>query len=343
MSEAIQLTDYALCGGCAAKVAPKDLRAMLGRLTPARDARVLVDMSTADDAGVLAIDKRRALVHTIDVVTPIIDAPRAFGRVVAANAVSDVYAMGGVPTSAVALLGVPAELPKAAVPLMLRGAQALLREAGAPLIGGHTVKDKELKLGFAVTGTVELRRLVTNAAARAGQRLVLSKRLGTGVLYQAMKAGLRTPAETRSLIASMTRLNAGARDAMWAHRVRCGTDVTGFGLIGHALNIARGSGVDLVISAAALPALPGVLGYLERNIHPPTTRTNLEGYGRDFVRDAGVREAAVLLAADPQTSGGLLMATEARRAEALARAVHGWVIGEVRAPSGRRPRVRLFA
>ena len=316
---------------------------MLSRVTCAPDKRVLVDMTTSDDAGVIALSPREALVHTIDVITPIVDEPRAFGRIAAANAVSDVYAMGGVPTSAVSLLGVPKELPKNVLPVILGGANEVLAEANAPLLGGHTLKDKELKLGFAVTGVVDPRKMTTNAAAKVGQRLVLTKALGTGVLYQAMKEGTRTAKEGKALIASMSALNKRARDLMVERGVRCATDVTGFGLIGHALNIARASDVDVVIDAGRLPALPGVFGYLEKEVYPGTTEANLSGYGRGFVRGKGVTDAAVRLAADPQTSGGMLMCVEAKRAEGLARDVPGWQIGEVRKKQGPKPCVRLVA
>src|SRR5688572_16743793 len=187
---------------------------MLGGLRCDTDSRVLVDMTTSDDAGVIVLDDGRALVHTIDVITPIVDDPRSFGRIAAANSISDVYAMGGEPTSAVALLGIPKELPVEVVAPIMAGAQEVLIEAGAPLLGGHTLKDKELKLGFAVTGLVDPSKMTTNANAKPGQRIVLSKALGTGILYQAMKAGLRTEEEERAVIESMTTLNKRARDVM---------------------------------------------------------------------------------------------------------------------------------
>ncbi len=323
---------------------PGDLRDMLGALPSRGEPRVLVDASTSDDAGVVRLEGKHALIHTVDVITPIVDDPAAFGRIAAANAVSDVYAMGGTPTSAVALLGVPKGLPPSALKRLLGAAEQLLHETGAPLIGGHTVKDQELKLGFAVTGKVDPRRMVTNARARPGDRLVLTKRLGTGVLYQAMKAGLRKPAETRALVRSMCTLNARAAETMLRAGVRAGTDVTGFGLLGHALNLARASGVDLWLEARALPALPGVEGYLERGVFPGTVEVNLRGYGGQVVREAGVPDAALRLAADPQTSGGLLMCVPARRVgQVLSALDEAWVVGEVRARAGARPAVRLVA
>jgi selenide,water dikinase len=294
------------------------------------DPRVLVGVAEGDDAGVVSFAPGLGLLHTIDVITPIVDDPRAFGRIAAANAVSDVYAMGGEPLSAVALLGVPKELPRVAVPSMLRGAGEVLRKAGCALVGGHTVKDKELKLGFAVTGTVDLRRMTTVSAAEPGDQLVLTKPLGTGVLYQAMKLGVRRPAEEKAAIASMAALNREAKEAMVAARAKAATDVTGFGLAGHALNIARHSKVEIALFADRLPVLPGVLEHLRNEVYPGATDTNLAGYGEGFSPD-GMPLLAVRLVAQPETSGGLLIALPARRASRLAEALGAAVVGEVRA------------
>lgn len=319
---------------------------MLSGLASHADPRVLVGVAEGDDAGIVLLERtergtRRALVHTIDVITPIVDDPRTFGRIAAANAVSDIYAMGGAPSSAVALLAVPKELPKAAVAPMLRGADEVLRAAGALLVGGHTIKDRELKLGFAVTGFVDPRHMTTVAGAVPGDRLILTKALGTGVLWSAMKAGARTAGETRAVVASMTRTNAAAAREMIAARVRCATDVTGFGLAGHALNIARHSGADLVLRASALPALPGVWAHLEAGRLPGTIEVNLAGYGRELVVERGVPDSAKRLVADPQTSGGLLLAVAPKKAAALARATGGVEIGTVEVPGRRKPRVLL--
>lgn len=314
---------------------------MLSGLSAQDDPRVLVDMRTADDAGVMIVGKRRALVHTIDVITPIVDDPRSFGRIAAANAVSDIYAMGGKPTSAVSLLGIPKELPKEVVAPILEGAAEVLREAKAPLLGGHTIKDKELKLGFAVTGFVDPKKMITNALGEAGQVLLLTKALGTGVLFQAMKNGLRTEEETAAMIESMAALNRRAGKAMVKAGVRCATDVTGFGLAGHALNIARGSMLDVVFDAAALPMLPGVGRYLAEGIFPGTTNANLAGYAGGLVRGEGATEADERLAADPQTSGGMLIAVDPRDAKKLQKKLGAWRIGRLRAVAREKPGVYL--
>lgn len=321
---------------------PGDLRGMLRSLSSSSDPEVLVDMATADDAGVVRLDGRRALIHTVDVITPIVDDPATFGRVAAANAVSDVYAMGGEPTTAVSILGVPKGLPARALGPLMRGARQVFRAAGAHLVGGHTLKDHELRLGFAVTGIAATRSLTTNTHARARDRVLLTKALGTGVLYQAMREGVRSAAETRAVVASMTRLNREAAQVMVNAGVRAATDVTGFGLIGHALNIARGSDVDVVLDATALPALPGVMEHLSAGLRPGTTRVNLSGYGRGFVAARGVPEASVSLAADPQTSGGLLMMVPPRKVAWVQEQVEAWEIGEVRAKRSSRPAVRML-
>jgi selenide,water dikinase len=320
---------------------PGDLKAMLGSLAPRADKRILVDMNTVDDAGAVRLDADRGLLHTIDVITPIVDDPETFGRVAAANAVSDIFAMGGQPMSAVSFLAVPKDLPPRALGPMLRGAEELLFSAGAMLIGGHTVKDSELKLGFAVTGIVRSKKMTTVAGAKPKDVLVLTKPLGTGVLYQAMKNGLRTAKQTRALVASMTTLNDVASAAMIEARVRCATDVTGFGLAGHALNIARASNVDVMLDASALPTLPGVMDYLGQGVEVGPTQVNLNGYGRQFAPAKTAPRAATRLAADPQTSGGLLMAVSPRRAEALAAELSAWIIGEVRPCRGKAPAVRM--
>ena len=315
---------------------------MLGRLRFAPNVQVLVDMSSSDDAGVVRVSKDRALVHTVDVITPIVDDPDSFGRVAAANAVSDVYAMGGTPSSAVAILSLPSALPARALAPMMQGAADLLHGCGAPLIGGHTLKDRELRLGFAVTGQVDPRRMTTNQDGRADDVLVLTKPLGTGVLYQAMQSEARTAAQTRALVTSMVTTNGAARDAMVDLRLRCATDVTGFGLAGHALNIARSSDLDVILDAGRLPSLPGVVEHLMSGVYPGTADINRKGYGRRLLVERGVPEMYVRLAADPQTSGGLLIAVPRRKlGRLLERLDAAWVVGCLRTKRSDRASVRL--
>lgn len=341
MTDALRMSTYALSGGCGAKVGPGDLHDMLCGLSLTRDPRVLVGVVEGDDAGVVSLGRSEALVHTIDVITPIVDDPETYGRVSATNAISDVYAMGGRPTSAVAFLGVPREVPAVAVQKMLEGAAAVLSAAKAPLVGGHTVKDKELKLGFAVSGLVQRKVLTTVARAKAGGVLVLTKALGTGVMWQAMKLGRRTPEEEAAVVRSMTTSNARAAQAMVRAGVRAATDVTGFGLVGHALNIARHSHVDLVLEAARLPALPGVLAHLEAGTFPPTVDVNRRGYGDKLVVEEGVPEVLVRLASDPQTSGGLLMVVPPKKVDTILRATGGTVVGRTTSRQDADAKVRL--
>ena len=272
------------------------------------DRRVLVGRETFDDAGVFVLRDDLALVQTVDFFAPIVDDPYTFGQIAAANALSDVFAMGGEPLTALAIVGFPAgKLPPSVLSDIIRGGQDKVHEAGAVLIGGHSIIDEELKFGLSVTGQAHPARLLTNATARPGDRLVLTKPLGTGLLATAAKAG-RLSAEAVSVLhASMSALNATASRAALAVGVTCATDVTGFGLLGHALNIARGSGVTLRIDARRLPELPGA-----RELWRAGTRTGgaerNEAYLAAHVDATNADPADLALALDPQTSGGLLLA-----------------------------------
>jgi selenide, water dikinase len=272
------------------------------------DRRVLVGRETFDDAGVFVLRDDLALVQTVDFFAPIVDDPYVFGQIAAANALSDVFAMGGEPLTALAIVGFPAgKLPPSVLSDILRGGQDKVREAGAVLIGGHSIIDEELKFGLSVTGQAHPARLLTNATARPGDRLVLTKPLGTGLLATAAKAD-RLPAESiAALHASMSSLNAAASRAALAAGVTCATDVTGFGLLGHALNVARGSGVTLRIDGRRLPELPGA-----RELWRAGTRTGgyerNESYLASHVDSAAADPSDLALALDPQTSGGLLLA-----------------------------------
>jgi selenide,water dikinase len=339
--EPVRLTQYALSGGCGAKLALGELDDVLSTLACRGGAQVIVGLDTRDDAGVVRYKGNVGLVHTIDVITPLVDEPEAYGRVAAANAVSDIWAMGGVPTSAVSLLAVPEALPRSVLSPMMRAAEKLLDEAGAPLIGGHTVKDAELKLGFAVAGTVDLRKMLTNTKARPGDRLILTKRLGTGILYQALKKGLRTAAETKAVIRSMTTLNREARDVAVGAGVRAGTDVTASAWSATPATSPGAARWTWSWRPGPCPPLMGVAKYLEQGVFPGTIQANLRGYGKDLVVEEGVTEAQVRLAADPQTSGGLLLCVPRAKAAQVQKALGAWEVGGVEKASGRTGRVRL--
>jgi len=277
------------------------------------DDRVLVDYRTSDDAGVYRLDSGRALVQTVDFFTPVVDDPVAYGRIAAANALSDVYAMGGRPLTALAIAGFPKDADRAVLSAIFRGGLDMLREAGVALLGGHTVQDQEIKFGYAVTGEVHPDRLWTNAGARPGDRLLLTKPLGTGVIATAIKFGRTDAATADRAITSMTRLNKAAAEALGAlpaGAIHACTDITGFGLIGHATEIARASACQVTIDVGRVPLLEGALELVDRNT-PGGGRTNREFFqgGVDAAGDLDPRRIQLLY--DPQTSGGLLVAVDA--------------------------------
>jgi selenide,water dikinase len=290
---------------------------VLGALTPNHDPRVLVDYRTGDDAGVFRLDERTTLVQTVDFFTPVVDDPEAYGAIAAANALSDVYAMGGRPLTALSIAAFPeTDFPLEWAAAIVRGGHGKLREAGCVLLGGHTVRDPEIKFGYAVTGLVDERQLLTNAGARAGQALVLAKPLGTGIIATALKAG-QAPAEAvAAATRSMSTLSRAAAEAALRHRAAAATDVTGFGLLGHAAGIARASGVSLEIEAAALPLLPHALELAPR-FQPGGLKSNRDAFGPSTDGTAALDEARRAILFDPQTSGGLLVALPAEEADGL--------------------------
>lgn len=301
---------------------------------------MLVDQSTLDDAGVYAFGRGTALVQTVDFFTPVVDDPYDFGQIAAANALSDVYAMGGQPLTALAILCVP---EKQIVPEVLRailcGGQDKMREAGVSILGGHSVTDPELKFGYSVTGVVQRRRLLTNAGARPGDRLVLTKPLGTGVLATALKQGRLDPAQTRRLTRTMAALNRGAAEAAVEFGAHAATDVTGFGLVGHAVQLAEASGVTLRLRPARGWFLPRTLELVAQGAVAGGLKRNREFYAAAAGGDA-LAEPLALALHDPQTSGGLLIACAARRASGLLvalkrRRVWAVEVGEVLARGAR--------
>ncbi len=281
------------------------------------DPRILVDHRSGDDAGVFRLDETTALVQTVDFFTPIVDDPETFGRIAAANALSDVYAMGARPLTALSVAAFPEkDFPLEWQAAIVRGGAATLGEAGCALLGGHTVRDPEIKFGYAVTGLVDPRRLLTNAGGRPGQRLVLTKPLGTGIVATALKAGEAEESMVAASARSMAALNREASLAALAHGVTGATDVTGFGLLGHAAALARQSGLTLEIDAPALPLLPGVrrlaLRFQAGGLH--ANRRAFEPQTR-YLGPLDEELRAVLF--DPQTSGGLLLLAPADQAEGL--------------------------
>jgi selenide,water dikinase len=343
-----RLTDYADCAGCASKLDAALLEALTTDLPIQTDPRIVVDYRTADDAGVYRWEGGPALVQTVDFFTPIVDDPYAFGRIAAANALSDVYAMGGVPRTALAIAALPKDGPPAAVVRdIFRGGADALGDAGVALLGGHTVTDPEIKFGYAVTGEVDADRVFTNSGARVGDVLVLTKPLGTGIIVRAIKYGHGTPDQLEAAIASMVRLNAPAAAvarSLGPGAISACTDVTGFGLAGHATEMAKASGVSLTLEAAGLPTLPGALA-LAHEFLPCGGRANMRHFTGFQVGDQ-VSPEWQLVSLDPQTSGGLLLAirpdvVERFCLELQTAGVAGAVIGHVSEQQAGGPLVRL--
>lgn len=319
---------------------PEDLSAALAPLARHTDPRLLVGPDTYDDAAVFLLRDDLALVQTVDFFAPIVDDPYDFGRIAAANALSDVYAMGGVPLTALALSAFPeGKLPLWVLTEILRGGEDMVRAAGGLVVGGHTVIDDEVKYGLAVTGTVHPDRVMSNAGARAGDVLVLTKALGTGVLATEMKGGALSVERTHSLIASMSSLNDVASHVAVELGVRCATDISGFGLLGHASHMAKASGVTLRFVAELIPSLPGALEAMGLGISTGGAKRN-ERYVTALVNCApGVSRELSTLVVDPQTSGGLLLAVPKERVDEYLARVSGAVrIGDV-LPAGEHPLV----
>lgn len=317
----IRLTQTVQKGGCAAKVAALELRQILAKVQfPPKDSSILIDGSGFDDAAVQILNPEIALVHTLDFFTPILDTPKLFGRVAAANALSDVYAMGGVPKTAMAILAFPtATLDHETVTDVMQGACDVLREAGVSLVGGHSIDDDTLKFGLAVTGFVHPQQIWSNSGAKIGDKLILTKALGTGTLTAALKRGALSEDEIHVAIASMGTLNSVAEKLtpeLRQHIHAC-TDITGFGLLGHAKHIAQASNVGLQINSSKLPALPRALEMLSEKYLTKAHRTN-EEYVREISRGIdALDESTRLLLFDPQTSGGLLLSVDANFAEKI--------------------------
>lgn len=317
MEQEIKLTKLANCAGCGAKVGAGTLARLLDGLAVHADENLLVGFDKSDDAAVYRVSDDLALVQTVDFFPPIADDPYLFGQIAAANALSDVYAMGGEPRIALNLLCIPKSMPDDAVHDLLRGGYSKVYEAGAVIAGGHSILDEEPKYGLCVTGFVHPDKILTNAGAQPGDVLFLTKPLGTGILTTAAKVDLCPPDVLDAVFTRMTTLNKAARDAMVQFRVHACTDVTGFGLLGHALEMAQGSGVQIELDVSALPIPPEALEFARMGILPEGMYRNRK-YAEPFVSADGVPLEVQDALYDPQTSGGLLIAVDAADADALA-------------------------
>ena len=311
------------------------LDSVLGKLARQHDPNVLIGFDTADDAGVYQLTPELAIVQTADFFTPIVDDPYVFGQIAATNSLSDIYAMGGKPISALALVCFPEDGDPSLLEQMLAGGLSKMVEANCTVIGGHSIRDPEIKLGYSVTGTIHPKKILANSGARAGDRLILTKALGTGVISTAIKRNKADLVWIRGAIRSMTMLNKAAADVIAdGFEVHGMTDVTGFGLIGHARELARGSGVSLRIFASKIPLLEGALECVRRSYIPGGLKAN-RGFAEGCVEYAnGVPEDVRTLLYDPQTAGGLFISVAAsdvdRLVEKLAAAgVCATEIGEV--------------
>ncbi|MEG1998171.1 MAG: selenide, water dikinase SelD [Clostridiales bacterium] len=317
MESPIKLTKLAQCAGCGAKVGAGVLSKLLAGLPVHQDPNLLVGFAKSDDASIYRLTPELALVQTLDFFPPIADDPYLFGQIAAANALSDVYAMGGQPKLAMNILCITAAMSKASVQAILQGGYEKVYEAGAILTGGHSIEDQEPKYGLSVTGLVHPQKFLTNSGALPGDLLILTKPLGLGILSTAAKADLLSPALEKQRLTLMATLNKTARDIMVHYPLHACTDITGFGLLGHLLELAQGSGVSLDLDSGALPILPQALELAAMGILPAGMYRN-----RDFaaasVQFAGsISQALQDLLFDPQTSGGLLMAVAPDQANAL--------------------------
>ncbi|HEY4428175.1 MAG TPA: selenide, water dikinase SelD [Solirubrobacteraceae bacterium] len=322
------LTSLSHGAGCGCKLPAADLLPIVEGLPPVEDERVIVGSATADDAAVFQLSDELALVQTVDFFTPIVDDPYDFGRIAAANAISDVYAMGGTPLTALNLVAFPLErLGPDVLRAILEGGLAVAAEAGCAVVGGHSIDDPEPKYGLAVTGTVHPRRMLTNSGAGEGDVLVLTKPLGVGVITTARKRGIATPQQLASAVDMMSALNAGAARAALEAHAHAVTDVTGFGLLGHLHSLARQSGVAAEVHSQAVPFLDGVPDLLENEESiSGGTRRNL-AYAESFTRFApGLDPWRRWLAVDATTSGGLLVAVDSARAHEVPGAAVGRVV-----------------
>jgi selenide, water dikinase len=325
--EQVRLTATVKAAGCAAKLSPSVLDTVLRRLPRQTDANVLVGFETNDDAGVYRLSAGLALVQTVDFFTPIVDDPFFFGQIAAANALSDVYAMGGRPISALSIVAFPEKGDLEILEEILRGGLAKMTEAGCTVVGGHSIRDEDMKFGYAVTGLVDPKKIWRNVGAQFGDALLLTKPLGTGVISTGLKQGRIAEATVTTAMATMSRLNRDTAEALSElgerapEAIHAVTDVTGFALLGHAREMAVGSGVSLEIDHASIEYLPGALAASREGFYSGGLNNNRQFIGECVTFQASVPEEIRNLLFDPQTSGGLLVALDPDQAEVALRAL----------------------
>lgn len=318
-NEPIKLTSYSTKGGCGCKIGPGDLTQVLRSLPAAvPDPNLLVGLDTSDDAGVYKLSDDLALVQTVDFFTPIVDDPYSFGQVAAANAISDIYAMGGKPLTALNIVAFPIRtLDKAVLADILRGAGDKMKEAGITLVGGHSIDDNEPKFGLAVTGLIHPDKVRTNAGALPGDKLILTKPIGVGILTTSIKKDKLSEAEVQRVTGVMAALNKTAAEIMEPYEIHACTDVTGFGLMGHSLEMAQGSGVGIRITAADVPVLPRVRELAEEGFVPGGTKNNFAHVADSVDFADSLDQIGQWILCDAVTSGGLLISVAGGQAEEL--------------------------
>lgn len=334
--EIVELTKFVESPGCASKINQNDLKKVLAELPEITDPRVLVSTNTCDDAGVYKVNNKLALVQSVDVFTPVVDDPYMFGQIAAANSVSDLYAMGGKPLTALSIIGFPIEtLSHNVMNKIILGGMDKMKEAGAVILGGHSIKDNEIKFGFAVTGMINPSKIITNDKAKPGDILVLTKPIGTGIISFARQLGKASDSAVMAISQSMAELNKVPAEVLEEMGVKTATDITGFGLLGHLCEIVHQSGVTAEIYANQVPIFDEVLDSLQKGMISGAIERNRE-YASQFVsiaEDVGEELEAVLY--DPQTSGGLLMAIEEKKVDSFLSRLrkrgveHATIIGKI--------------
>lgn len=337
-AEPVKLTSLSSKGGCGCKIGPADLMQVIRSLPPAvPNPNLLVGLDTSDDAGVYRLNDELALVQTVDFFTPIVDDPYSFGQIAAANALSDIYAMGGKPLTVLNIVAFPiSTLDKSILADILRGAADKVQEAGATLVGGHSIDDKEPKFGLAVTGLVHPDKVRTNAGAKPGDKLILTKPIGVGIMTTSIKKDQLSAEETRRVTAVMAALNKTAAEVMEPYDVHACTDVTGFGLMGHALEMAKGSGAGITIRHRDVPMLPRVRELAEQGFVPGGTKNNYAHVEADIMFPDALDQIGRYILCDAVTSGGLLISVSPEQSEGLLAdlrkaGVEASLIGEVTA------------
>jgi selenide,water dikinase len=317
-------------------VGPEDLDQILRGLPLPKDPKVLVGLQTSDDAGVYQLDDEVALVQTVDFFTPIVDDPFTFGQIAAANALSDVYAMGGTPLTGMNLVAFPIKtLSSSILKEILLGGLSKMEEAGVALVGGHSIEDPEIKYGLAVTGVIHPQRILTNAKAKVGDQLVLTKPLGTGIISTALKGGMASEKAVRKIVESMVTLNRTASEWMKKFGAHACTDITGFSFIGHALEMATASQVGMAIRSTVVPIFPEAMEYAKLGLIPGGAYSNRDFFSCKVEPHSNVSNLLMDVLYDPQTSGGLLVSLPSGEAEKLVATlkkeghIHSCIVGQV--------------